>query len=164
MVRSSIAAAVLAIATAVPGVAFAAPTTPAPAACASCTSCSSCDACNGHHSDADQGPFGQRDSIVSVQPYRVTDTNLKHTWTTLEGAVVKVRPAPGVTRELLQASVNAHMGHMAAGAPMNDCPLSVSGATADVSSTGDGFAITIHSKNRDAAQEILRRANALVTL
>jgi hypothetical protein len=48
-----------------------------------------------------------------------------------------------------------------AGAPMSDCPLSVSGATADVSSTGDGFAITIHSKNKDAAQEILRRANAL---
>ena len=41
---------------------------------------------------------------------------------------------------------------------MNDCPLSVAGAAADVSSTGDGFAIRIHSKDKDTAQEIFRVA------
>ncbi len=49
--------------------------------------------------------------------------------------MVTVRPAPGVTREWLQRQVEDHMGLMA-GAPMSDCPLSVAGAAADVSSTG----------------------------
>jgi hypothetical protein len=103
MVRSRIAAAVIAIATVLPGVAFAAPTAPAPTsstscgACSTCNGCSTCNACDATHRTVDQGPFAQRDSIVSVEPYRVTDTNLKRTWTTLEGAIVKVRPAPGVT-------------------------------------------------------------------
>jgi hypothetical protein len=153
MVRSRIALIVLAATTLLPGVALAAPDSPSPA---------SCNACGSPFNDLDQGPFARRDYITSVAPYRVTETNLKRTWTKLEGAVVKVRPAPGVTREWLQRAVSDHMGGMAAGAPMGDRPLSVSGATADVSSTGDGFAITIHSKDKDTAQEILRRASALV--
>lgn len=152
MVRSRIALVAFTLATALSGVALAAPNDTAPAAC---------NTCGAPFNDLDRGPFVRRDYITGVEPYRVTDTNLKHTWTTLEGAVVRVRPAPGVTREWLQAAVNDHMGRMAATGPMGDCPLSVKGASADVSSTGDGFAITIHSKDRDAAQEILRRANML---
>lgn len=155
MVRSRIALAAIAIAsvTALPAVALAAPSSP--------MTCTSCSTCGAPFNDQQQGPFARRDYITSVQPYRVTETNLKHTWTKLEGAVVNVRPAPGVTREWLQHEVEDHMGRMA-GTPMNDCPLSVAGAAADVSSTGDGFAITIHSKDRDTAKEILRRASALV--
>ena len=157
MVRSRITLAAIAIATAtataLPGVAFAAPSTPPPA---------SCNACGAPFNDLQQGPFARRDYITSVEPYKVTETNWKHFWTKLEGAVVKVRPAPGVTREWLQRTVDDHMGQMA-GAPMNDCPLSVAGASAVVSSTGDGFAITIQSKDKDTAQEILRRADLLVS-
>ena len=80
--------------------------------------------------------------------------------------MVTVRPAPGVTREWLQRAVSDHMSRTAAGAPMADCPLAVSGATADVSSTGDGFAVTIPAaigRDRDLEHyEILQRANALV--
>jgi len=153
MIRSRIALAALVITTALPAVAFAAPN--------SATS-TSCNACGAPFNDP-QGPFARRDYITSVEPYRVTETNLKRSWTKLEGAVVKVRPAPGVTREWLQRTVEDHMGRMMAGPPMNDCPLSVTGAAADVSSTGDGFAITIHSKDKDVAQEILRRADLLVS-
>jgi hypothetical protein len=153
MVRSRIALVALALGTLIPGAALAAPNSPTPA---------SCNACGAPFNDLEQGPFARRDYITSVEPYRVTETNLKRTWTKLEGAVVKVRPAPGVTREWLQRTVDDHMGRMVAGTPMGDCPLSVAGASADVTSTGDGFAITIHSKNKDAAQEILRRASALV--
>lgn len=154
MIRSRIALAALLIGTVLPGVALAAPNGTTP---------TSCNACGAPFNDLRQGPFARRDYITSVEPYRVTETNLKHSWTKLEGAVVKVRPAPGVTREWLQRTVEDHMGQMAAAGPMSDCPLSVAGATADVSSTGDGFAITVHSKDKDAAQEILRRANLLVS-
>jgi hypothetical protein len=152
MIRSRIALAAVLIGTALPGVAFAASGAPPSP---------SCNACGAPFNDLDQGPFARRDYIASVTPYRVTETDGKHSRTQLEGAVVTVRPAPGVTREWLQRTVEDHMGRMA-GAPMNDCPLSVAGAAADVSSTGDGFAIRIHSKDADAAQEILRRAGLLV--
>jgi hypothetical protein len=157
MIRSRIAVAGLLIgtlATALPGMALAAASGPTP---------TSCNACGAPFNDLEQGPFVRRDYITGVEPYRVTETNLKRSWTKLEGAVVTVRPAPGVTREWLQRTVQDHMGQMTAGAPMNDCPLSVVGAAADVSSTGNGFAITIHSKDKDGAQEILRRASMLVS-
>lgn len=153
MFRSRIALAALVLTTALPGIALAAPNSPTSV---------SCNACAAPFNDPQQGPFARRDYITSVEPYRVTETNLKHTWSKLEGAVVTLRPAPGVTREWLQALVDDHMSRMA-GAPMNDCPLSVAGATADVSSTGNGFAITIHSKDKDAAEDILRRASLLVS-
>jgi hypothetical protein len=152
MIRSRIALAALLMGTALPGVALAAPNAP---------TTSSCNTCGAPFNDLEQGPFARRDYITSVEPYRVTETNGKHSSTRLDGAVVKVRAAPGVTREWLQRTVEEHMGRMTAGTPMNDCPLSVAGATADVSSTGDGFAIAIHSKDKDAAQEILRRATLL---
>ena len=153
MIRSRFALAALVLGTALPSVALAAPTP---------TTSESCSLCGAPFNDVEQGPFVRRDYIASVDPYRVTDTNGKHSWTRLEGAVVKVHPAPGVTREWLQRTIEEHMGRMA-GAPMSDRPLSVAGAAADVSSTGDGFAITIHSKDANTAQEILRRASLLIT-
>jgi hypothetical protein len=154
MIRSRIALAALVLGTALPSVAFAAPTPETPA---------SCNLCGAPFNDVARGPFARRDYIASVAPYQVTDSDGKHSRTRLEGAVVTVRPAPGVTREWLQRTIEDHMGRMAATAPMNDCPLSVAGAAADVSSTGDGFAITIRSKDANAAQEILRRASLLTT-
>lgn len=155
MFRSRIVRAAFVAVTALSGIALAAPTSLAAAEPGA--------GCAAPFNDPQQGPFARRDFITSVAPYRVTETNVKRSWTKLEGAVVTLRPAPGVTRELLQRLIEDHMGQMAAGAPMNDCPLSVPGASADVSSTGDGFAVTIHSKSKDAAEEILRRANALVS-
>jgi len=97
------------------------------------------------------------ENVTSVTPYKVTQTNLRRSSTRLEGAVVNVAAQPGLTREWLQRQVSA--------APVSDeqssCPLAVDGATARVTSTGDGFAITVSSPNRDGAKEILRRAQAL---
>jgi hypothetical protein len=153
MVRSRLALAALASLTLLPGSALAASSSSAPA---------SCDACAAPFNDVDRGPFAHRDSIVGVAPYSVTSTDGKHTTTKLEGAVVRVRPSLGVTREWLQQAVNAHVSRMGQVGPMGDCPLSVSGASATVSSTGDGFAITISSPKNETAQEILRRASGLV--
>jgi hypothetical protein len=153
MLPSRIALAVLLLATTVSGVAVAAPSSaPTP-----------CDTCGAPFNDVDRGPFARRDYITSVEPYRVTETSLKHSWIALEGAVINVRPAPGVTREWLQRAVEDHLGRMAASGPMGNCPLSVAGASASVSSTQDGFAITVQSKDKNAANEILRRAELLAS-
>ncbi len=101
-------------------------------------------------------PFDNAENITSVTPYKVTETNLKHSSTRLEGAVVTVAARPGLTREWLQRQVSdpaaaAHIGW----------PLAVKGASARVTSTGDGFAIAVSSQDTDSAKEILRRAEAL---
>jgi hypothetical protein len=62
MIRSRIALAVLLIGTALPGIALAAPSTPTP---------TSGHACGAPFDDL-QGPFARRESITSVEPYRVT--------------------------------------------------------------------------------------------
>jgi hypothetical protein len=97
------------------------------------------------------------ENVTSVTPYKVTRTNLRRSSTRLEGAVVNVAAQPGLTREWLQRQVSS--------APASDepssCPLAVNGASARVTSTGDGFAITVSSTDRDGAKEILRRAQAL---
>jgi hypothetical protein len=41
------------------------------------------------------------------------------------------------------------------------CPLVPKGVSAKVSSTGNGFAVTIQSNDPASAQEVLRRAQAL---
>lgn len=123
-----------------------------------------CEACPSAFNNPTESPFAHREYIVSVSPYKVTHTNGKHTYTTVEGATIKLRAAPGVTAELLQQYMNEHLSHIRMGMPgnMGWCPLTVPGANAGVSSTGDGFAVTIASNDREGAQEILRRAEQLV--
>ncbi len=100
-------------------------------------------------------PFNSN-NITSVAPYKVIETNLKRSSTHLQGAVVTVAAQPGITREWLQRQVDDP-----AATAQTGCPMAVEGATGRVTSTGDGFAITVTGRNRDAAKEILRRAQAL---
>jgi hypothetical protein len=101
-------------------------------------------------------------NITSVQPYKVTVTNLRRSRTIVDGATITVAAQPGMTREWLQRLVDDP-----ALAAQPGCPMSVNGATAAVRSTGNGFAITVapgeRVHDRDAAREILRRAEALPT-
>jgi hypothetical protein len=114
------------------------------------------DAGGMYSSNACASPFDSPGNITSVAPYKVTRTNLKQSSTRLEGAVVTVAARPGVTREWLQRQVSDP-----AAAAQPGCPLAVNGASARVTSTGDGFAITVSSTDRQGAREILRRAEAL---
>jgi hypothetical protein len=121
-----------------------------------------CTQCAAPFNDPAAGPFARRDYITRVEPYKVTESDGKHSRTQLEGAIVELQPAPGITRELLQRLVENHVTYLTStGAASSSSPLAVVGSTAAVSSTGDGFAITIRSKDSDAAKEILRRAEAL---
>jgi hypothetical protein len=123
-----------------------------------------CEYCAGPFADPRESPFAHREYIEDVAPYRVTRTNGKQSITSLEGATIELRAAPAVTAEWLQQYVNQHLAHVSSMPPpdMSWCPLTVPGATAVVTSTGDGFAITVMSKDRDTAKEILRRAQSLL--
>ena len=115
------------------------------------------DAEDSTYGAACAAPFSA-ESITSVTPYKVTRTNLRRSSTRLEGAVVNVAAQPGLTREWLQRQVSDP-----AAASQTGCPMAVNGASARVTSTGDGFAITVSSESRDGAREILRRAQALTS-
>lgn len=95
--------------------------------------------------------------ITSVAPYKVVRTNLRQSSTRVEGAIVNVAAQPGMTREWLQRQVDEPS------AAQSGCPMGVDGASGRVTSTGNGFAITVSSQDRDGAREILRRAQALTS-
>jgi hypothetical protein len=70
-----------------------------------------------------------------------------------------------LTAEWLQRVVDCHIArNNALGNNMPEmayCPLVPKGVTAKVASLGNGFAVTIESKDPASAQEVLRRAQAL---
>jgi hypothetical protein len=116
--------------------------------------------------DRDMSPFNHREDITSVQPAVVTK-NGKERGEQVVGAVVVFRAVPGLTAEWLQRIVECHIArNNALGNDMPEmpyCPLVPKGITAKVSSTGDGFAVTIESQDPNTAKEVLRRAQALKT-
>jgi hypothetical protein len=118
--------------------------------------------------DRDMSPFDHREDIASVTPYNTPSpgaAGVKQQLTKLHGATVTFRAVPGVTAEWLQRVVDCHLARNASmGFDMPEmayCPLAVKGARGKVASTGNGFAITVESDDSTAAQEILRRSQAL---
>ncbi len=85
--------------------------------------------------------------------------------TSVRGAVVTFHAVPGMTAEWLQRVVDCHVARNASmGFSMPEmpyCPLAVKGARGTVASTGNGFAVMVESDDSTAAQEILRRSQAL---
>jgi hypothetical protein len=114
--------------------------------------------------DRDISPFYHRDDIASVQPAVVHKTG-KQASDEVDGAVVVFRAVPGLTAEWLQRIVECHIArNNALGNDVPEmpyCPLVPKGITAKVTSTGDGFAVTIESQDPNTAKEVLRRAQAL---
>jgi hypothetical protein len=121
--------------------------------------------------DRDQSPFEHREDITGVTPYSEVrspgDVGYMPQEMTLKGAVITFRAVQGMTAEWLQRVVDCHLARNASmgfGMPeMSFCPLAVKGARAKVTSTGNGFSVTVESNDRATAEEILRRAQALVT-
>jgi hypothetical protein len=115
--------------------------------------------------DRDISPFYHREEITSVQPANAPSPRGKGDPGHVTGAVVTFRAVSGLTAEWLQRIVDCHIArNNALGNDMPEmpyCPLVPKGVTAKVSSTGDGFAVTIESQDPNTAQEILRRAQSL---
>lgn len=114
--------------------------------------------------DRDMSPFDHREDIASVDPLTETWTKVQNAKTV--GAIVTFRAVPGMTAQWLQRVVDCHLARNAAlgfDVPeMPYCPLVPKDASAKVKETDTGFAVAIRSDNSDAANEILRRARALV--
>lgn len=117
--------------------------------------------------DRDMSPFVHREDIAGVTPLTEPGGNLKLPTTEVKGAVVTFRAIPGMTAEWLQRLVDCHVARNAAlghAVPeMPDCPLVPKGVSARVSSTGDGFSVTIQADNPAGAREVLARAERLVS-
>jgi len=121
--------------------------------------------------DRDRSPFEHREDITGVTPHSAVkspgDVGYKQPEMSLKGAVVTFRAVPGMTAEWLQRVVDCHLARNASmgfGMPeMSFCPLAVKGARAKVTSAGNGFSVTVESNDPATAQEILRRAQALVS-
>ena len=116
--------------------------------------------------DRDESPFQHREDIESVSPLYVP-LSAKSGAQRLVGATVQFRAVPGMTAEWLQRIVDCHMARNAAMGyqmpEMAECPLMVKGATATVTSTGNGFVVRIEAQDYDAASAIRERAQALTT-
>jgi hypothetical protein len=114
--------------------------------------------------DRDESPFLHREDIVDVAPLYASVSS-KSGGQRLIGATVRFHAVPGMTAEWLQRIVECHMARNAAMGyampEMNECPLMIKGATATVTSTGNGFAVNVRSEDIEAATDIRRRAEAL---
>ena len=142
--------------------------------------------CSGiPEADRDLSPFYHREDIVAVQgvkkstggeaygggenPSRVVEIQQieKKVFgpAGLQGARITFRAVSGMTGEWLQRVVDCHLARNAVignDETMGFCPLAVPQVTASVTSTGKGFAIDVTSDDADSAQEVVKRAWALV--
>jgi hypothetical protein len=117
--------------------------------------------------DRDMSPFEHRESIVSVAPLVLSESDARANTPAerLLGARIKFRALPGLTAEWLQRVVNCHLarnavlGHIEP--RMADCPLVPAGVEARVSSAGDGFEIAVRANHPAIAREVLSRAQRL---
>lgn len=117
--------------------------------------------------DRDMSPIERVEDIASIQPLieSVTTDAQEPLVTRTAGVVVTFRAVPGLTAEWLQRLINCHLARNAARGhfveEMPNCPLVPKGVAARVSSTGDGFTVTIRAADDATAAEILARAERL---
>ena len=118
--------------------------------------------------DREKRPFAHREDIESVRELKVTEGGSKDgvVWR-MAGAVVVVRAKPGMTAQWLNRIIDCHVAADNALGPQSaesaDWPLVPVGASARATPTDTGFAVAIQSNDSTEAQEILRRAKALLT-
>ena len=117
--------------------------------------------------DRDMSPFAHKADIRSVSELveETYDAGYGATEQRTVGASLVFNAVPGMTAEWLQRVVDCHLARNAAlghDVPeMPYCPLVPKGATAKVSSVGDGFVVDVRGDSDAAIQEIQRRAQIL---
>jgi hypothetical protein len=111
--------------------------------------------------DRDAGILAMRGQIVAVEEVR--DKVFPKAPPQLVGVRIDVRATPGVTQQWIGRVIGCHAAHYAvagaAGAPAS--PVLVPGARVRVSSTADGFRISITSDDLDVARQALSAGRAL---
>lgn len=110
-------------------------------------------------------PFAHRADIEGVDPL-YEGFSLRQGGAKEVGAAVLLRPAAGMTAQTLQRIVDCHIAHHAVLGPdlprESRCPLMLPGVVATVTSTAGTLAIAMRSDREDTAQEVGRRAMALM--
>lgn len=99
--------------------------------------------------------------VTSVKPYRVEERLGRGTIHRLKGAEVYVRAEKGLTAQWLQLTLQEHIARMN-GTMKGACALGVDDIRVDVQPAGAGFAVRLIAKDATRAEEVLRRAEALV--
>lgn len=116
--------------------------------------------------DRETSPFYHREDIVRAERLEETRPVKGGGFPELKGATVVFRAVPGLTAEWFQRLIDCHIARNAAlghdTPDMAYCPLALKDVTARVTSTGDGFAVEVRGSDRAGAEEILRRARALL--
>src|SRR5882672_9015272 len=101
--------------------------------------------------------------IGSVAPYNVEQHIGKNTLQSLRGAEIYVEAQPGLTAEWLQLNLSRHVTEMQGPATMRDCAFDLDSVHVDVSSAGSGFLVRLIAPDSKTGQEVLRRAQLLVS-
>lgn len=122
--------------------------------------------CSGiEEADRVTSPFYHREDITSVSKAERSVSEGLGSHPQFVGGRAVFRAVPGMTAEWLQRLVNCHLARAAAVGfsmpEMSYCPLMLKGVSAEVSSTGDGFAIAVTSTDTATATEVWRRMQAL---
>ena len=81
----------------------------------------------------------------------------------LRGAEVYIQAERGLTAEWLRLEITRHLAAMKTSA-MPDCSLDLDHIKVTVNSAGAGFQVTIRTEDDDHGQEVLRRAQSLLTV
>jgi len=110
----------------------------------------------------------ERANIDSVSPlYADVPGGKSGGGTRLDGAVVRIRPIPGMTAEWLDRALECHsarrvLGRIPADVLPNDPFWLPGGRTVDIDaeSARDGFQVAVRGSTVDDNKEILSRANA----
>jgi hypothetical protein len=103
-------------------------------------------------------------NLSSVTPYRVQENIGGHIFhQRVAGAELFVQAEPGLTAEWLQLNLNREVTAMQGSRTMKDCVFGVGKMQVQVESAGPGFRVRLSAPTAEAGQEVLRRAQLLVS-
>ncbi len=107
----------------------------------------------------------QRTAVIGTRELR-TPADPRGFLSTPAGAVVYMVAAPGLTREWLGHLVECYQARVAsagnAAQASETCPLAELDASYLITSTGNGFAVAIHSQNNQVAKRVVQVSERLV--
>ena len=113
------------------------------------------------------GLLAYRDGIADVRTLSVAEQVGKVQFAHARGALIEVRAQPGISGPWLGRVAACHMALATAGrggtGGGNADPLLVSGVSLRVDETATGYVLSVRAPDDGAANEVMRRAQALTT-
>jgi hypothetical protein len=122
------------------------------------------DACRGvPEAESHLAVLLSPDDVLRVEPLGPRDHAADPTVPVGEGARIVLASRPFVTPDWLQRVVDCHLSRASGGKPGTDrSPLDVAGTSVLVTGAPGTLTVTIATRDRHAAREVIARARALV--